>query len=55
MKRGPELDGFQRKQLRKLAHSLRPAVAVGEAGVTAGVIGAIDVALGDHELIKVRL
>jgi len=51
----PELEGFQRKYLRQLAHPSRPMVQVGEAGVTDAVRAAIDAALLDHELIKVRL
>lgn len=49
------LRGFQRRHLRKLAHSLRPVVHVGSAGIAPPVIGALDDALTDHELIKVRL
>jgi len=51
----PELRGHQKKYLRKLAHSLKPLVHVGEAGVSEAVIGALDDALGAHELVKVRL
>lgn len=50
-----ELHSFQRKHLRSLAHTLKPVVQVGEAGVSAGVLRAIERALLDHELIKVRL
>jgi RNA-binding protein len=51
----PELAGFQRKYLRGLAHSLKPLVQVGNGGVTEGVVKAMDQALLDHELIKVRM
>lgn len=55
-KSAPEpLRGFQRKHLRKLAHPLRAVVHVGEAGPSAAVIAALDQALSDHELVKVRL
>ena len=50
-----ELQGFQRKHLRSLAHDLKPLVHVGEGGLSAGVMGALDDALRDHELVKVRL
>ena len=50
-----ELEGFQRKHLRGLAHSLKPVVQVGASGVTESVLRQVDEALGDHELIKVRL
>lgn len=52
---GPELQGRQRKHLRGLAHSLKPLVHVGEAGLSPGVLAALDRALLDHELVKVRL
>jgi RNA-binding protein len=50
-----ELEGFQRKYLRGLAHDLKPIVQVGHDGVSDGVIEAIRNALNDHELIKVRM
>jgi RNA-binding protein len=51
----PVLAGFQRKYLRALAHPLKPVVQVGDAGVTAEVVHAVQTALRDHELIKVRM
>ena len=51
----PELPGFQRAFLRKLAHPLKPIVQVGQGGATDAVIAAISTALTDHEIIKVRL
>ena len=50
----PALTGKQRKYLRGRAHSLQPVVVVGHAGVTEGVVRAVDEALATHELIKVR-
>jgi len=50
-----ELQGFQRKHLRGLAHGLKPVVMVGEAGLSEAVLRALDAALADHELVKVRL
>jgi len=47
--------GFQRQYLKRLAHELEPVVQVGQAGVTASVLAAVDAALLTHELIKVRL
>ncbi len=52
---GGSLQGFQRRFLRGKAHELRPVVQVGEAGVTDGVVAAVDPALADHELVKIRL
>jgi len=51
----PELTSRQRKSLRGLAHPLEPVVHVGQAGVTAAVLRAVDEALAAHELVKVRL
>jgi RNA-binding protein len=36
------------------AHGLKPLVQIGKAGVTDGLISALDAALSDHELVKVR-
>ncbi len=49
------LRGFQRKYLRKLAHPLRPVVYVGAAGAAEPVLAALEHALRDHELVKIRL
>ncbi len=53
--REAELRGRARKALRGAAHALKPVVHVGEGGLSHGVLRAVDVALADHELIKVRL
>ena len=50
-----DLAGFQRRHLRKLAHSRKPIVFVGDAGVSDAVVAALDAALADHELVKVKL
>ncbi len=55
MKRPPVLSGKQRRQLRALAHHLSPVVSVGARGVTDELVAAVDQALTDHELIKVRV
>jgi RNA-binding protein len=49
------LNGKQKRFLRALAHSLKPVVQIGQAGLTPSVLSAIDAALGAHELIKVKL
>lgn len=49
------LSGKQRRYLRGLGHHLDPVVLVGKEGLTEGLITATDVALGQHELVKVRL
>ena len=51
----PVLQGFQRRYLRSLANPLRAVIQVGDSGLSEGVVDAIDAALGDHELVKVRL
>jgi RNA-binding protein len=51
---GLELTGRQRRRLMAAAHGLKPLVQVGKAGVTDGLIGVLDAALSDHELVKVR-
>ncbi|MEZ4270623.1 MAG: YhbY family RNA-binding protein [Myxococcota bacterium] len=50
-----KLLGFQRTYLRGKAHDLEPVVQVGDAGISAAVIKAVEQALLDHELIKVRM
>ena len=49
------LDAAHRRMLRGIGHHLDPIVTVGDEGVSEGVIAETDRALGDHELIKVRL
>lgn len=50
----PQLTGAQRRYLRSQAHHLQPVVHIGKAGLAANVLAAIDQALEQHELIKVR-
>ena len=49
-----KLKGSQRKHLRGLAHSFKPVVFLGKAGVVEGVIRSVDEALDGCELIKLR-
>jgi RNA-binding protein len=49
------LTSRQRRHLKGLAQRLEPAVRVGDAGVTDAVVRALDEALRDHELVKVRM
>ena len=49
------ITGADRSHLRGLAHSLKPVVRVGGAGLTAPVVAAVDTALDDRELIKVKI
>jgi RNA-binding protein len=49
------LTSKQRRHLRFLAHHIEPVVMLGKNGLTDTVIAAVDQALADHELVKVRL
>jgi len=49
------LSGKQRRYLRALGHELRPIVQVGRDGLDDGLVAAVDRALTDHELVKIRL
>jgi RNA-binding protein len=44
-----------RRRLRALAHPLKPVVQMGQAGLSDGVVQAVEAALVDHELIKVQM
>ena len=49
------LNGKQRRTLRAMGHHLEPVVQVGHAGITPGVVAALEQALWDHELVKVKV
>ncbi len=48
------LQGFQKRFLRGLAHSLKPVVFVGQKGFTPSLGDAMNDALDHHELVKVK-
>lgn len=48
------LTGSQRRFLRSRAHVLKPAVQIGQSGLTDSALAEIDRALNRHELIKVK-
>ncbi|MEE3331548.1 MAG: YhbY family RNA-binding protein [Myxococcota bacterium] len=50
-----KLAGFQRRYLRGLANPRKALVQIGEGGLSAGVMTALESALSNHELVKVRL
>ena len=50
-----KLTPSQRRHLSSLGHKLQPIVTVGKEGVTEGVVAALEQALLDHELVKVRV
>ncbi len=49
------LSSKQRRHLRSLAHSLKPVVQIGKGGIDDGLVAAVEQALLDHELIKVKI
>ena len=49
------LKAAQKKNLRGLAHHLKPIVTVADKGLSESVIAEIERALLDHELIKIKL
>jgi RNA-binding protein len=49
------LTGKQRRHLRSLGHHLDPVVQLGKQGLTEAAVAAVDAALAQHELVKVRL
>ena len=49
------ITGKQRKELKKMAHELRPTAMIGKEGLTETVVASIDTYLEAHELIKVQL
>jgi RNA-binding protein len=42
------------KKLKALAHHLDPVIQIGQKGLTENLVKAVDKALDDHELIKVK-
>lgn len=49
-----ELSAVNKRKLKSMAHSLEPVVLIGQKGITESLIKAVDKALADHELIKVK-
>jgi RNA-binding protein len=49
------LTAAQIRELKKLAHPLKPVVIVGQHGLSENVLAEIDSTLNTHELIKVKL
>jgi RNA-binding protein len=48
------LQGYRKRFLRGIAHSLKPVVYVGQKGFTDALASALDEALDHHELVKVK-
>ena len=49
------LTGKQRRALRALGHHVKAVLQVGHQGITPGLLAALEQALHDHELVKVRI
>lgn len=49
------LTGKQRRFLRSKGHHLQPVLQVGKDGLTPAFILAVDQALHDHELVKIKV
>lgn len=45
----------QKKAFRAIGHRLNPVVTIASKGLTAGVLDELERALGDHELIKIKI
>ena len=48
------LTGKQKNYLRGIAHNLNPVVMIGGKGLTDAVMNEIELALDQHELIKIK-
>jgi RNA-binding protein len=49
------LSGKQRRFLRGLGHELKVIVQIGKNGIDDGLVAAVDQALDDHELVKLKI
>lgn len=49
------MDAASKKKLRAQAHSLKPVIIIGQAGLTDAVLTETGIALDHHELIKVKI
>jgi len=49
------LTGKQKNYLRGIAHNLNPVVMIGNKGLTDAVMQEIELALDQHELLKIKL
>jgi RNA-binding protein len=52
---GKRVNSADKKILKAQAHGLKPVVLIGQSGLTAAVLGEIELALDSHELIKVKI
>lgn len=50
-----QISAAAKRRLRARAHALKPVIIVGSSGVTAALNAALNQALDDHALIKIRV
>jgi RNA-binding protein len=50
-----KLTETQRSSLKKQAHTLKPVIIVGNAGVTEALLAELDSTIEHHELIKIKV
>jgi len=49
------VNSADKKKLKAQAHSLKPVIIIGQAGLTEAVINETEQALDTHELIKIKI
>ncbi len=49
------MNGKQKRYLRGLAHSLKPLLHIGKAGLTEAFLKELEASLDRHELLKVKV
>ncbi len=49
------MDAAGKTKLKAQAHSLKPVIIIGQAGLTDAVLAEIEIALNHHELIKIKI
>ncbi len=49
------LSNADKKQYRAIGHQLKPVITIAEKGLSESVLLELERALGDHELIKVKI
>ena len=49
------MNSEKKKQFKSQAHSLKPVITVGQAGLTESVLKELEITLDTHELIKIKI
>ncbi len=49
------MNSVRKKQLKAQAHTLKPVIIVGQAGLKESVLNEIEITLDTHELIKIKI